>query len=99
MTTTKWGTEMKTSELQGAALDWAVATADGYEDYPISDVGQYEMSVHDLREVQLWYAVGLGGVYYGTKEQCEKEVRKAYPDESPDKRYARVFCKTFYEEV
>ena len=58
-----------------------------------------EMSSDDLIEVKLWYAVGLGGVYYGTKEQCEKEVRKAYPDEDPDTRYARVFYKTFYEEV
>jgi len=53
----------------------------------------------DLREVTLWYAVGLGGVYYGTKEQCEKDLRKAYPDEDPATRYARVFYKTFYEEV
>ena len=52
-----------------------------------------------IKEVQLWYAVGLGGVYYSTKEQCEAEVRKAYPDEDPNTRYARVFYKTFYEEV
>jgi hypothetical protein len=57
------------------------------------------MSTDDLREFPLWYAVGLGGVYYGTKEQCEAEVRKAYPDEDPNTRYARVFYKTFYEEV
>ena len=57
------------------------------------------MSMDDLREVQLWYAVGLGGVYYGSKGQCEAAVRKAYPDEDPDTRYGRVFYKTFYEEV
>ena len=59
---------------------------------------EIEMS-NDLREVQLWYAVGLGGVYYCTKEQCEAAVRKAYPDETPAGRYARMFCKTFYEEI
>jgi hypothetical protein len=53
----------------------------------------------DLEEVQLWYAVGLGGVYYGSKEQCEKEVRKAFPDEGAHRRYARVFYTTFYREV
>jgi len=58
-----------------------------------------EMSMDDLREVQLWYAVGLGGVYYGSKEQCEAAVRKAFPDEDPATRYSRVFYKTFYEEV
>ena len=58
-----------------------------------------EMSMDDLREVQLWYAVGLGGMYYGSKEQCEKEVRKAFPDEGAQLNYTRVFFKTFYEEV
>lgn len=59
------------------------------------------MSSDDLREVQLWYSMsaGLGGVYYDSKEQCEAAVRKAYPDEDPDTRYARVFYRTFYEEV
>jgi hypothetical protein len=57
------------------------------------------MNMDDLRKVQLWYAVGLGGMYYPTKEQCEAAVRKEYPDKDPDTRYARVFCHTFYEEV
>jgi hypothetical protein len=57
------------------------------------------MSMDDLREFPLWYAVGLGGVYYGSKGQCEAAVRKAYPDEDPATRYSRVFYKTFYEEV
>ena len=59
----------------------------------------YLAHMPDLRAFPLWYAVGLGGVYYGTKEQCEAAVRKAYPDEGADSRYARVFYKTFYEEV
>ena len=54
-----------------------------------------------LREdvVDLWYVVGIGGVYYGTKMQAEVEARKAFPNEDAGKRYARVFYKTFYQEV
>jgi hypothetical protein len=53
----------------------------------------------DFVEVQLWYVIGIGGVYYGTKMQAEVEARKAFPDEDESKRYARVFYKTFYMEV
>lgn len=53
----------------------------------------------DFVEVQLWYVIGIGGVYYGTKMQAEVEARKAFPDEDESKRYARVFCKTFYMEL
>ena len=53
----------------------------------------------DLKEVQLWYAVGEDVVYYGSKEQCEAAVRKAFPDEGAQLNYTRVFFKTFYEEV
>jgi hypothetical protein len=64
------------------------------------------MSADDLKEFPLWYAVGLGGVYYGSKEQCEAAVRKAFPDEGAQLNgtpwgwaYSRVFYKTFYVEV
>lgn len=57
------------------------------------------MSMDDLEEFPLWYAVGLGGVYYGSKEQCEAAVRKAFPDEGAQLNYSRVFYKTFYVEV
>ena len=53
----------------------------------------------DFVEVQLWYVVGIGGVYYGTKMQAEVEARKAFPDEPESRRYARVFFKTFYMEA
>ena len=52
-----------------------------------------------LLEVDLWYVVGIGGVYYGTKIQAEAAARQAFPEESEDKRYARVFYKRFYQEV
>ena len=55
--------------------------------------------IDGLVEVDLWYVVGCGGVYYGTKIQAEAAARKAFPEESEDKRYARVFYKRFYQEV
>ena len=58
-----------------------------------------EMLYWGLREVQLWYVRGLDGQYWTVKLNAEAAVRKAFPDEDPDTRYARVFCKTFYEEV
>jgi len=57
------------------------------------------MSSDDLQAVELYYVVGIGGVYYGTKMQAEAEARKAFPDEGADKRYSRVYYKTFYQEV
>lgn len=54
------------------------------------------MSNDDLEAVNLWYVVGIGGVYYGTKMQAEAEARKAFPNEDADKRYARIYYKTFY---
>jgi hypothetical protein len=58
-----------------------------------------EMSSDDLQAVQLYYVIGIGGTYYGTKMQAEAEARKAFPDEGADKRYARIYYKTFYQEV
>ena len=48
-------------------------------------------------DVLVWYVVGIGGVYYSTKMQAETEARKAFPNESADKRYARVYYKVFKE--
>ena len=60
-------------------------------------IGRHEM--RDYFSVELWYVVGIGGVYYGTKMQAEEAARKAFPDEGADKRYARIYYKTFYQEV
>jgi hypothetical protein len=53
----------------------------------------------DLEAVDLWYVMGIGGTYYGTKMQAEAEARKAFPKEDAVKRYGRVYYKTFYQEV
>ena len=37
--------------------------------------------IDGLVEVDLWYVVGIGGVYYGTKIQAEAAARQAFPDE------------------
>ena len=47
--------------------------------------------------VLLWYVVDIVGVYYGTKMEAEMEARKYFPDESADKRYARIYYKVFKE--
>ena len=52
-----------------------------------------------LLEVDLWYVVGIGGVYYGTKIQAETAARQAFPDEDERRRYARIYYKRFYQEV
>lgn len=47
-----------------------------------------------------WYFVGdpKQGVFE-SKLQAEVACRAAYPEESPDKRYARIFCKEFGFEL
>lgn len=61
----------------------------------MNDSIQVDMMVN----VPLWYVVGIGGVYYGTKIQAEAAAREQFPDESESKRYSRVFYKTFYMEA
>jgi len=53
----------------------------------------------DMIVVDFWYVMGISSTYYGTKMQAEVEARKAFPNEDAGKRYARVFYKTFYQEV
>ena len=55
--------------------------------------------MRDYFSVELWYVKGIVGVYYETKMQAEEAARKAFPDEGADKRYARIYYKTFYQEV
>ena len=52
-----------------------------------------------LRAFPLWYVRGLEGQYWTVKLDAEAAARKAFPDEGPQQNYARVFYKTFYEEV
>ena len=58
-----------------------------------------EMSSDDLKAVDLWYVKGIVGVYYETKMQAEEAARKAFIFDDADKRYARIWCKTSYQEV
>ena len=55
--------------------------------------------IDGLFEVDLWYVIGIGGVYYGTKIQAETAARQAFPDEDERLRYARIYYKRFYQEV
>ena len=57
------------------------------------------MSSDDLEAVDLWYVKGIVGVYYETKMQAEEAARKAFIFDDADKRYARVYYKTFYQEI
>ena len=60
-------------------------------------IGRHEM--RDYFSVELWYVKGIVGVYYETKMQAEEAARKAFIFDDADKRYARIWCKTFYQEV
>ena len=41
--------------------------------------------------VEIWYVRGLDGDWFATKMDAERTAGVAFPDEHPDKRYARVF--------
>jgi hypothetical protein len=53
----------------------------------------------EMLEVQFWYVKGVPQTLYDNKLRAERAARLAFPDEDADKRYSRVFFKTFYEEV
>tara|TARA_R110000823_G_scaffold45204_1_gene116587 strand:+ start:285 stop:473 length:189 start_codon:yes stop_codon:yes gene_type:complete len=55
--------------------------------------------VTDLIPQDLYYIHGITGEFYTTKLAAEVRARAAFPEESPDRRYARVFYKRFFEEV
>jgi hypothetical protein len=55
--------------------------------------------VTDLLPRDLWYVAGVKGEYFTNKMAAEVRARAAFPHESEDKRYARVFFKRFFEEV
>ena len=57
------------------------------------------MSSDDLEAVDLWYVMGIVGLWYETKMQAEEAARKAFLFDDADKRYARVYYKRFYQEV
>ena len=61
-------------------------------------VAQWGCEMDGLREVQLWYVRGLEGQYWMVKLNAEAAARKAFPDEGPQKNYARVWFRKFYQE-
>lgn len=52
----------------------------------------------EMKETTLWYLQGYPGHYYTTKLAAEVDARRVFPLEDIDARYARLRCKTFYEE-
>jgi hypothetical protein len=58
------------------------------------------MEIEGLTKIDMWYVQGISNTYFDNKMAAEKAARDAFPNESADKRYARVFYKTmYYEEV
>jgi hypothetical protein len=51
---------------------------------------------HDC--VHLWRVTGQGGVFYPTKMAAEIAARQMFPDETEDKRYARISYSNFVKE-
>jgi hypothetical protein len=50
----------------------------------------------EMKEV--WWVLGDSDRPYlwRTKEDAEKYARELFPDESPDSRYARIYCKEVF---
>ena len=53
---------------------------------------------------EVWYVRGADTydgvmpVLLSTKMAAEKYARQEFPDEGPDERYARIFCRLVWEE-
>lgn len=43
----------------------------------------------------IWFATGMHECFV-SKEDCERALKLAYPDESPDSRYARIYYKPLF---
>ena len=48
--------------------------------------------------VELWCVHGIQFGYFPHKIDAEAAARVAFPDESEDRRYARIYFKRFYPE-
>ena len=51
-----------------------------------------------FKQVQLWHVHGVTGEYFTTKLAAEIRARNAFPHESADRLYARVYVTKFYKE-
>lgn len=56
-------------------------------------------TLEGLKQVQLWHIRGITGEYFATKLAAEVRARKAFPHESADRRYARIYFTKFYKEM
>jgi hypothetical protein len=54
--------------------------------------------VDNFEEIELWYVIGMAGLYFVEKMRAETACSLKFHDESPDARYARVFYRKFYRE-
>lgn len=43
----------------------------------------------------IWFATGMHECFV-SKEDCERALKLAYPDESPDSRHARIYYKPLF---
>lgn len=55
--------------------------------------------IEGLKQVQLWHIRGIAGEFYTTKLAAEIRARNAFPEESADRLYARIFFINFFTEV
>lgn len=44
---------------------------------------------------EIWFANGLSHAFL-SKEEAEKMLREVFPDEDPEKRYARLYYRELY---
>jgi hypothetical protein len=60
-------------------------------------VSEVEIHLIDDR-VELWYVRGIEGHYFPTKPVAERVARLSFPNETEDRRYARIFFHRFWRD-
>ena len=80
-----------TTFLAAAAAAEKKALATDPPRVALSDTKVYEND----EGMSLWYYTGCGNDWYPNKLCAEMAARAQFPDEDPNKRYARIFYKTF----
>ena len=84
--------------VQGVTALAAAAAAEkkGPPRVALSDTRVDTSAIQDAG-LQLWHYVGSSD-WYPNKLCAEMAARVQFPDESEDRRYSRIFCKTFVRE-
>lgn len=62
-----------------------------------------EAQIHDeyygtATVLVLWRVFGIEHTWYPTKIAAEVAARSRFPDEDPNKRYARLSCANFFRD-